>query len=160
MLFRSAVAARRSAEPRAAADLRVFAIGPYADLIGRPAAPAVGASGFSVARILRLARKELREILRDRRTIVTLLVMPMIVYPLLALVFQRFLLTSLSAGGKVEYIVGTDSERSAGQLIRQLESGEAAIKKRAVGVTIRISAANASPMPAPTAAPFTAAITG
>src|SRR5262249_30255646 len=83
----------------------------------------------------RLTLKELREILRDRRTIVTLLVMPMIVYPLLALVFQRFLLTSLSASSKVEYIVGTDSEHSASQLIRQLETGEAAIEKRTVTIS-------------------------
>jgi hypothetical protein len=33
----------RAASPRDSADLRVFAIGPYAQLIGRPAAPHVGA---------------------------------------------------------------------------------------------------------------------
>ena len=38
--------------------------------------------------------KELREILRDRRTIITLVVMPLLIYPLLAVVFQRFLVTS------------------------------------------------------------------
>ena len=47
-------------------------------------------------RLSRLALKELREILRDRRTIVTLLLMPLLVYPLLNLVFDRFLLTSLT----------------------------------------------------------------
>ena len=41
-------------------------------------------------RVLRLARKELRESLRDRRTLVTLIVMPLIVYPLLGSVVQRF----------------------------------------------------------------------
>ena len=41
-------------------------------------------------RVLRLARKELRESLRDRRTLVTLIVMPLIVYPLLGTVVQRF----------------------------------------------------------------------
>jgi sodium transport system permease protein len=86
-------------------------------------------------RLLRLTLKELREILRDRRTIITLLVMPMIVYPLLALVFQRFLLTSLSANGKVEYIVGTDSGHTVGQLIRQLETGGAALEKRATMIS-------------------------
>jgi len=41
-------------------------------------------------RVLRLARKELRESLRDRRTLVTLIVMPLIVYPLLGTVVQKF----------------------------------------------------------------------
>ncbi|MBC7966791.1 MAG: hypothetical protein H7Z17_12810, partial [Fuerstia sp.] len=44
----------------------------------------------SFFRVLRLARKELRESLRDRRTLVTLIVMPLIVYPLLGSVVQRF----------------------------------------------------------------------
>jgi ABC-2 type transport system permease protein/sodium transport system permease protein len=48
------------------------------------------------ARLLRLARKELTEILRDRRTIITLLVMPVLLYPLLTLAFRLF-----SLGGKV-----------------------------------------------------------
>lgn len=42
------------------------------------------------SRILRLARKELRESLRDRRTLVTLIFMPILVYPLLGIVIQRF----------------------------------------------------------------------
>jgi sodium transport system permease protein len=41
-------------------------------------------------RIWRLARKELRESLRDRRTLATLIAMPLIVYPLLGSVIQRF----------------------------------------------------------------------
>jgi sodium transport system permease protein len=105
-------------------------------------------------RLSRLTLKELREILRDRRTIVTLLVMPMIVYPLLALVFQRFLLTSLSAGGKVEYIVGTDSERSAGQLIRQLETGEAAIEKRTTAISKQENGESAAKPRAETSLPL------
>ena len=48
-----------------------------------------------VARIWRLATKELRETLRDRRTIVTLIFMPLLVYPILSLIFQNFLLSSL-----------------------------------------------------------------
>ncbi len=54
-----------------------------------------GASRGGVARIWRLAKKELRETLRDRRTIVTLVFMPLLVYPILSLVFQNFLLSSL-----------------------------------------------------------------
>lgn len=42
-----------------------------------------------------MATKELRETLRDRRTIVTLVMMPLLVYPILSLVFQNFLMSSL-----------------------------------------------------------------
>ena len=48
-------------------------------------------------RTFRLAVKELRETLRDRRTIVTLILMPILVYPLLAVAFQKFVLTSYSS---------------------------------------------------------------
>ncbi|MEI7700520.1 MAG: hypothetical protein WCK86_12040, partial [Planctomycetia bacterium] len=41
-------------------------------------------------RLVRLARKEIRESLRDRRTLMTLVMMPLIVYPLLGLLVQRF----------------------------------------------------------------------
>lgn len=41
-------------------------------------------------RLGRLARKEIRESLRDRRTLMTLIMMPLIVYPLLGMVVQRF----------------------------------------------------------------------
>jgi hypothetical protein len=66
-----------------------------------PAATAVPASGRPshrqwMGRLWRLMLKELRETLRDRRTIITLVVMPTLIYPLLALAFQRFLLTSVS----------------------------------------------------------------
>jgi membrane protease YdiL (CAAX protease family)/ABC-type transport system involved in multi-copper enzyme maturation permease subunit len=50
-----------------------------------------------ISRIWRLATKELRETLRDRRTIVTLVMMPLLVYPILSLVFQNFLMSSLGS---------------------------------------------------------------
>jgi sodium transport system permease protein len=83
-----------------------------------------------LGRLVRLSLKELREILRDRRTIITLLVMPMLIYPLLALVFQRFLLTSLTGDGELKYIIGVDSVITANQLSQQLEMGEVALKQR------------------------------
>lgn len=43
-----------------------------------------------IMRVLRLSRKELRESLRDRRTLMTLILMPLIVYPLLGSVVQKF----------------------------------------------------------------------
>lgn len=46
-------------------------------------------------RISRLVLKELRETLRDRRTIITLILMPLLVYPALSLVFKSFLLSKV-----------------------------------------------------------------
>jgi sodium transport system permease protein len=96
-----------------------------------------------LGRLMRLSLKELREILRDRRTIITLLVMPMLVYPLLAIVFQRFLLTSLSTDSKVEYVIGVDSVLSAHQLAEQLEMGEEVLKQR--GATAELQAEQSRP---------------
>ena len=45
-------------------------------------------------RLTRLAQKELKETLRDRRTIVTLVLMPLLVYPTLSLIFKTFLLSN------------------------------------------------------------------
>ncbi|MBS0205199.1 MAG: CPBP family intramembrane metalloprotease [Planctomycetes bacterium] len=53
----------------------------------------------------RLAVKELREILRDRRTIITLVAMPLLIYPLLGVTLQKLLLTQLSSRSKIEYRV-------------------------------------------------------
>jgi ABC-2 type transport system permease protein/sodium transport system permease protein len=72
-----------------------------------------------------LVVKELREILRDRRTIITLVVMPILIYPLLAVVFQRFLLTSLAVDQDVQYAIGVDSEPTKALLENQLAAGEA-----------------------------------
>ena len=61
---------------------------------------------MNLRRLGRLTRKELRETLRDRRTIVTLVMMPLLVYPLLTMALNRYL---LSAGAVTEgYIVGVD----------------------------------------------------
>ena len=80
-------------------------------------------------RIWRLARKELRETLRDRRTIVTLILMPLLVYPILSLLFQNFLLSTMRPGGKdgqptklnIVYI-SNGSEGDVGRMIQQIES--------------------------------------
>lgn len=53
-------------------------------------------SGKRRYRIRRLALKELRETLRDRRTIITLVLMPLLVYPALSLVFKTFLLSNMT----------------------------------------------------------------
>jgi ABC-2 type transport system permease protein/sodium transport system permease protein len=56
--------------------------------------------------------------------------MPILIYPLLAVVFQRFLLTSLSVEEEVEYIVGADSQIAAGILMKQLNAGSALLEER------------------------------
>lgn len=56
-------------------------------------------------RWLRLTHKELRETLRDRRTILTLILMPILAYPILGVAFQRLLITQVSAANRPEYHV-------------------------------------------------------
>jgi sodium transport system permease protein len=69
---------------------------------------------FLAPRFLRLMLKELRETLRDRRTIATLILMPLLVYPLLSVAFERFLLASLkSMPGRTDPVLGFVSEAEA-----------------------------------------------
>ncbi|MCA9141826.1 MAG: ABC transporter permease subunit [Planctomycetaceae bacterium] len=82
----------------------------------------------STKRLVRLCVKELREILRDRRTIVTLVFMPLLVYPLLSMAFQKFALSSLSSLSQVECLVGVESEQSVLRLTRFLQTGEAILR--------------------------------
>jgi len=72
----------------------------------------------------RLARKELRETLRDRRTIVTLLLMPVLVYPLLSIIFQRFLLSSMPGEGVIAYRIGFVDNQQGAYLLELLQQGE------------------------------------
>ncbi len=48
---------------------------------------------YRAGRLWRMYRKELRETLRDRRTMITLLLMPLLLYPILSLALNRFLLS-------------------------------------------------------------------
>lgn len=84
-------------------------------------------------RLVRLCIKELREILRDRRTIVTLVFMPLLVYPILSAAFHKFALSSLSSIAEVECIVGVESERDAVRLGRFLGAGEDVLKASGQG---------------------------
>src|SRR6516162_3729151 len=54
-----------------------------------PGSPAP-TSGF--LRLTRLARKEISEILRDRRTVLTLVLMPLLLYPVMSLAFRQYFL--------------------------------------------------------------------
>jgi sodium transport system permease protein len=64
-------------------------------------------------RLWRFALKELRETLRDRRTVGTLVLMPLLVYPLLGLTFQKFFLSQAALTAPTEYHVAFDSRRAA-----------------------------------------------
>lgn len=59
----------------------------------------------SLRRKARLARKELRESLRDRRTLVTLIMMPLIVYPLLGSVVQKFAISRIDPNAPAAIVV-------------------------------------------------------
>lgn len=69
-------------------------------------------------RLIRLCQKELRETLRDRRTIITLVLMPLLVYPLLSMALNRFLV-SATAGTSEEtaYTLGVGSDREGHLLL-------------------------------------------
>jgi len=81
-------------------------------------------------RLKRLILKELREILRDRRTIITLVVMPILIYPLLAVVFQRFLLTSITTHTDIVFDIGVNSPFAGQRLDEQLYAGQAVLAAR------------------------------
>jgi ABC-2 type transport system permease protein/sodium transport system permease protein len=82
----------------------------------------------------RLAQKELREILRDRRTIVTLVMMPMLVYPLIGVTFQRFLSSQLTNKPRVEYRLGFRTAQDGlrmQQILRQADAFAARLSGKA-----------------------------
>lgn len=54
-------------------------------------------SNDRLRRLGRLTLKELREILRDRRTIVTLVLMPLFMYPVMSIAFQQFFVSQLTS---------------------------------------------------------------
>lgn len=76
----------------------------------------------------RLALKEIRETLRDRRTIVTLVLMPLLVYPLLGVAFQKFLLTSFRSTGQTVYLVGVENAEQRDIVEHFLLRGEMLIR--------------------------------
>ncbi len=86
----------------------------------------------ALGRVLRLTRKELSEILRDRRTIVTLVAMPLLLYPLMSVAFQQFFLASRGSDAAVpEYRLGFESELPLRIFGRQLELGKRALAEGA-----------------------------
>jgi ABC-2 type transport system permease protein/sodium transport system permease protein len=91
--------------------------------------PSPPAAGFSLARIARLARKELRETLRDRRTIITLVLMPLLVYPVLGLALNTFLVSSTTQPKQLPLRIATKSQEEWRTLMMLLAQGEKLIEE-------------------------------
>jgi sodium transport system permease protein len=87
------------------------------------------------ARLLRLCLKELRESLRDRRTIVTLVLMPLLVYPLLSLILNRVLLTNVTTKAAGTVTLGISKELNDSQLPILLRVGYLLIQDREASPT-------------------------
>ncbi len=78
----------------------------------------------------RLTRKELRGILRDRRTIVTLVLMPLLLYPLLSIGFQQFFLSKLGTARQPAYRMGFHDLRDGEFLSSYLARGGLNLKMK------------------------------
>ncbi|HWY86120.1 MAG TPA: hypothetical protein VNX28_05320, partial [Gemmataceae bacterium] len=79
----------------------------------------------SLFRLGRLIRKELIEIIRDRRTMITLVLMPLLLYPLLSVAFQQFFLaSSIDPNRGLLYRLGFATAREAEVFDKFLIYGE------------------------------------
>jgi ABC-2 type transport system permease protein/sodium transport system permease protein len=77
------------------------------------------------ARLGRLTRKELSEILRDRRTIITLVAMPLLLYPLLSVAFLQFAwIGKADAESSLTYTYGFISHFEEALFVARLRKGE------------------------------------
>jgi ABC-2 type transport system permease protein/sodium transport system permease protein len=86
-----------------------------------------------------MALKELRETLRDRRTIATLVLMPLLVYPLLSLAFRQFLLSNAQATGS-NWIVATRTQEHLVTLQLLMSRGDKLLKeRRAAGLAEQVA---------------------
>src|SRR3954447_21317697 len=100
------------------------AAAPDSSLIPHPSSLAFG-------RVARLTRKELSEILRDRRTILTLVAMPLLLYPLLSVAFQQFFLASRANPARgPEYRLGFPTAAEGKLFVARLARGEAELERR------------------------------
>ncbi len=75
-------------------------------------------------RMARLIRKELLEILRDRRTIATLLLMPLLLYPLLGLAFAQVFASGAEALRAPHYRLAFPSQEDGQIFYDHLRQGE------------------------------------
>lgn len=83
-----------------------------------------------LGRVARLTRKELRETLRDRRTVITLVLMPLLVYPLISISFNKAALLSVEQANKAAYWIGVTDMRDAEVLRNLLDRGQQLLDER------------------------------
>jgi sodium transport system permease protein len=89
------------------------------------------ATGQLVRRMGRLVRKEVSTILRDRRTIITLVLMPLLLYPLLTIAFRQFLLaTTFDQTTDPDYRIGFLSEDEGKRFQQYIREGELVLQRR------------------------------
>src|SRR5437868_13423777 len=98
-------------------------------------APAAGQTAFSVGRVMRLAQKELRETLRDRRTIITLVLMPLLVYPVLAFALTQFLVTSTSQSRPIPFQIYASTQEELVAFMILLERGDRLLQSQESNVS-------------------------
>jgi ABC-2 type transport system permease protein/sodium transport system permease protein len=85
----------------------------------------------ALGRLARLTRKELSEILRDRRTIVTLVAMPLLLYPLLSVAFLQFAyLGKADSDREATPVCGFSSALEAQVFFARLRQGTAELERR------------------------------
>jgi sodium transport system permease protein len=92
--------------------------------------PVVRPFTWRLGRQWRLTRKELNEILRDRRTLLTLFLMPLLLYPLLGMAFVEFFRSNMAGLSSPAYRIGCDSEYEGHLVQMVLERGERALEAR------------------------------
>src|SRR5262245_24253623 len=88
-----------------------------------PRASWLATVGPGLTRVGRLIRKEVLSILRDRRTIVTLVLMPILLYPLLTIAFLQFLPASHQQGPRAVYVVGFRTEKEGEEIGSYVRAG-------------------------------------
>jgi ABC-type Na+ efflux pump permease subunit/membrane protease YdiL (CAAX protease family) len=83
-----------------------------------------------LGRLARLIRKELSSILRDRRTIITLVLMPLLVYPLLSIAFRTFLIASATekTSGS-DYRLGCETQQEQAVFTAHYKRGQTLLKQ-------------------------------
>jgi sodium transport system permease protein len=84
-------------------------------------------------RVMRLAVKELREILRDRRTLLTLILMPLLLYPLLSLVLRKFMFEGGIPTGPPTYAVACDTTNESNWVQWMVKHGRPLAERRIQG---------------------------
>ena len=105
----------------------------------------------TVARVGRLTQKELREILRDRRTILTLIAMPLLLYPLMAVLFLQLSFPAALQKPVSDYKVGMLTKTEADVFRDRLKQGERAVlRKRAAA---KVDGRKDDPPPLPSVQP-------